>query len=144
MNPKVFISIFLLILVIILAEAIACKDTQDNSTTIVFPSSPDSIVSYTKQVDPLFQERCAISGCHNSSSFQAKLDLSSPSYHALMTFNAPVLVVARNANNSVLYQRLALPATDINHMPYPGTTQLNSNQINGIKNWINQGANDTP
>ncbi len=126
----------ILFLGFIVFEVVACKDTTDSTTSVVFPASGP--VSYSL-VDELFQQRCSISGCHNSTTDAAGLNLLSPSYHALITYSPP-LVVAGNAKNSLLYQVLA---GKINPpMPPPGVTQLNSNQINGIALWINNGANN--
>ncbi|MFZ1977994.1 MAG: hypothetical protein WAV76_08555 [Bacteroidota bacterium] len=137
MSRKVFIPVFLVFVVILVTAAISCKDTLDDTATIVFPSSG---VSYSKQVDPLFQQRCSISGCHNSTTHSDGLDLSpSISYHNLITYS-PLLVVAGDANGSLLYQ--ILTGNNIYPMPPSYVTQLNSNQINGIKTWIKEGAHN--
>lgn len=113
----------------------SCKDqiTDPNANPIVFPSSN---VSYSKQVDALFQQRCALGGCHAGSSAQAGLDLLTPSYDNLMN-HQPRLVNPGASNNSLLVQRI--DGRIAPQMPYL-SQPLNSNQIDGIKKWIDEGA----
>jgi hypothetical protein len=140
MNQKIFLSVFLFLIILTVAAALSCKDTQDTTTTIVFPSSG---VSYSLQVQPLFQQRCAISGCHDSSTKKAGLDLTYPSYSALVNYNSiHFIYTAGNGSQSVLYQILAGKSIPPNlPMPPVGVPQLNPNQITGILTWINEGAN---
>jgi hypothetical protein len=113
----------------------SCKDqiTDPNANPIVFPSSN---VSYSKHVDALFQQRCALSGCHAGSSAQAGLDLLTPSFNNLMN-HQPRLVNPGASNNSLLVQRI--DGRIAPQMPYLNQP-LNSNQIDGIKKWIDEGA----
>jgi len=113
----------------------SCKDqiTDPNTNPIVFPSSN---ISYSQHVDPLFQQRCALSGCHAGSSAQAGLDLLTPSYSNLMN-HQPKLVNPGASANSLLAQRIdGRLAPQMPYMAQP----LNANQIAGIKKWIDEGA----
>ncbi len=113
----------------------SCKDqiADPNVNPIVFP---DANVSYSKHVDPLFQQRCALSGCHAGSSAQAGLDLFAPSYSSLIN-HQPRLVNPGASNNSLLVQRIdGRLAPQMPYMSQP----LNVNQIGGIKKWIDEGA----
>jgi len=113
----------------------SCKDqiADPNVNPIVFP---DANVSYSKHVDPLFQQRCAVSGCHAGSSSQAGLDLLAPSYSSLIN-HQPRLVNPGASNNSLLAQRIdGRLAPQMPYMSQP----LNANQISGIKKWIDEGA----
>ena len=113
----------------------SCKDqiSNPNTSPIVFPSSN---VSYSQHIDPLFQQRCALGGCHAGSSGQAGLDLFAPSYNSLMN-HQPKLVNPGSSNNSLLSERIdgRIPP----QMPYL-SQPLTTNQINGIKKWIDEGA----
>jgi hypothetical protein len=113
----------------------SCKDqiTDPNANPIVFP---DANISYSKHVDPLFQQRCALGGCHAGSSGQAGLDLLAPSYSSLIN-HQPRLVTSGASNNSLLVQRIdGRLAPQMPYMSQP----LNANQIAGIKKWIDEGA----
>jgi hypothetical protein len=113
----------------------SCKDqiTEPNQSNIVFPASN---ISYSKHIDPLFQQRCAVAGCHSSTTASEELDLTMPSYNSLMN-HQPRLVVSGASNNSLLIQRLDGRIQPV--MP-PIPPPLTSNQINGIKKWIDEGA----
>ena len=114
---------------------ISCKDevTGVDDSSIVFPAAN---VSYVRHVEPLFQQRCAVSGCHAGSSPAAGLSLQTPSYSSLMN-HQPRLVVAGASNNSLLILRLEGRIQPL--MPLRGNP-LNQNQLNGIKKWIDEGA----
>lgn len=113
----------------------SCKDeiADPSANPIVFP---ESNVSFTKHIEPLFQQRCALAGCHAGSNATAGLDLSIPTYSKLMN-HQPRLVISGASNNSLLAQRIdgrIIPQMPFNRDP------LNANQINGIKKWIDEGA----
>jgi uncharacterized membrane protein len=118
-------------------ELSSCKDTQEPTPEIVFP---DSIISYSKHVGPLFQQRCTY-GCHSSDTptgyNPSGLNLQYPeSYHALMIARTD-LIDPYNDSLSVLAWHL-----DGRYllMPPPNRTQLTNNQKIGVKKWINEGA----
>lgn len=113
----------------------SCKDqvTAPSQSPIVFPASN---ISYSKYIDPLFQQQCAVSGCHSSTTAAGDLDLTIPSYDNLIN-HLPPLVVSGASNNSLLVQRLDGRIQPV--MP-PLGSPLTSNQINGIKKWIDEGA----
>lgn len=114
----------------------SCKDTQTNpSSEIIFP---DSNVSFSKHVGPLFQQKCAPSPCHGGSApapTNNGLNLEYPSYTVLI--NRTGLVLPGDANHSTLVQHLD---GSLSPMPPPNFPQLTQNQITGIKTWINEGA----
>ncbi len=111
-----------------------CKDEIiSDSSSIVFP---DSAISYSKHVEPLFSQRCTFSGCHGRGAPAAGLNLTPPSYSNLMN-HQPRLVVAGQSANNLLVQRLdgrVPPQMPLNSTP------LTANQLNGIKKWIDEGA----
>jgi hypothetical protein len=129
MRTRIIISL------IVLLFLLSCKEvlTGVDDVSIVFPPSN---ISYSRHVDPLFQQRCAVSGCHVGNSAAAGLNLQTPSYSSLMNYQ-PRLVVAGASNNSLLVQRLDGRIQP--RMPL-GSNPLNQNQLDGIKKWIDEGA----
>jgi hypothetical protein len=112
----------------------SCKDTQ-TGTEIIFPNSN---VSYSKHVGPLFQQKCTSSPCHGGSAPQPAnnpLNLEYPSYITLIN-HIPTLVIPRDTN-CLLIEHLN---GRLLQMPPPYSPQLNQNQINGVKKWIEEGA----
>jgi hypothetical protein len=127
-------SIFLLLAVVALG-AFSCKDeiVDPNADPIIFP---DAGVSYSKHVEALFQQRCALSGCHSTGAAAAGLALTMPSYNNVMN-HQPRLVNPGSSNNSLLVQRIDGRLSP--RMPY-NSQPLTTNQISGIKKWIDEGA----
>jgi mono/diheme cytochrome c family protein len=117
---KIGILVFVFILMGLLA---ACSGS----------SAPQGPVSFSNDVLPIFQSRCA--NCHGSG--QAKGGLSLDSYDSLMAGGRHgAAVVASDAANSLLYQLVA-----DGRMPQRGA-HLNTAQLAVIEEWINGGAQD--
>jgi hypothetical protein len=116
-------------------DLLSCKDQTNQSSTsnIIFPASG---VSFSKQVEPLFQQTCTAASCHGGSQPAANLNLEIDAWHSLIDYLPPI-VLPRNGNNSPLVMyldgRLA-PQMPFRQQP------LTTNQINGVKTWINEGA----
>ena len=100
-------------------------------STIIFPANG---VSYSAQVQPLFDQACNASGCHGNGTQTNALVLTS---YGAAVLTLPGIVVPKNPDGSTLVKRIqgSLPP----QMP-PGTYTLNTNQINGIRTWIVEGA----
>jgi hypothetical protein len=113
----------------------SCKDqTNQNFTSdIVFPPSG---VSFSKQVQPLFQQTCVAAGCHGGSQPAANLNLQLDVWHSIINY-LPPLVLVNNGSKSPLY-------IDISGNPQlmPPSQRLTQNQIDGVKKWIDEGANN--
>lgn len=107
-----------------------CDDTTGPGADIVFP---DVNVSYSQHVQPLFNQTCALSGCHDDATAQRGLSLTS--YTNLTTH--PGTVVPGDPDASILYLRITgqiSPQMPLNRPP------LNQNQQQGIRTWIEEGA----
>ncbi len=113
----------------------SCNDENPAGagSDIVFPSTN---VSYAQHVQPLFNQTCALSGCHDDGPHQSQLRLTS---HFQTTFGLPGIVVAGQPESSQLVYRIEGTVGD--RMPLNGAP-LNQNQINGIRTWIAEGAQD--
>ena len=109
-----------------------CKDENGpgSPSDIVFP--PNN-VSYDRQVQPLFNQACNFSGCHDGNSQQTDLNLTSHGG----TVGIPGVVVPGKPESSRLVLRIQ-GSVGV-RMP-PQGNQLNDNQINGIRTWIAEGA----
>ena len=120
---------------LVLVSAWGCKDsnplTGDSPSNVVFPPSN---VSYSLHVQPLFNQACAYSGCHDAVSTQSTLRLDNYT-DAVLTI--PGIVVQGKPDQSTLVLRIQ--GSVGTRMP-PGGNPLNTNQINGIRTWIAEGA----
>jgi hypothetical protein len=103
-------------------------------------------ITLARDIQPIFQEKCARAGCHLGSSAAQGMDLSEGQAHQ-NTVNVPsayqedlIRVVPRDSANSFLYQKISednpLFGT---RMPQGGT--LLSTEIDLIRRWIDDGAN---
>jgi len=90
-------------------------------------------VSFSKDIKPIFNEHCAVSGCHSSGSIQGNLDLS-PSVAYSQLF-ARYEIDTINPTHSRLYYRMN---TFSNPMPPSG--KLDYCAIQMVLKWIEQKA----
>lgn len=91
-------------------------------------------LSFECEVLPIFQNNCAISGCHNSSDREAELDFSN--YDGIIKAVTP-----NEPKNSEIYNVI----TDMwfNTMPPSPHNVLSKEQRTKIAVWIEQGAKNT-
>ncbi|MGB6726806.1 MAG: c-type cytochrome domain-containing protein, partial [Terracidiphilus sp.] len=103
-------------------------------------SAPSSASFYARHIHPILDANC--SSCHGEG--QAKGGLRMDSYELLMKGGKDgAVIVAGSAANSVLFQRITLPADHKQFMPAEGRPPLQSEEIAWIKAWIDQGASPT-
>lgn len=128
--------------VILAVSIIGCDmgtEPEDDETN----GSQDSTVSYSQDIQPIFNNNCI--GCHPgngdlsleaSDSYGNLVGVTSFSYAPLKR------VVPSKPDSSVLYQKIrANPTMDVGQrMPQGGA--LSGDQIEAIKTWIAEGAPD--
>ena len=106
---------------------------------------PEKDLNFVDHIQPLFIKKCASrSGCH--SAFEPARGLNLTDYQTIMTHFAvgtEPLVIPGKANLSFLYNILLGPVLDVGRMPKEEVS-LNSNNINGVKVWIDEGAAQFP
>jgi predicted CxxxxCH...CXXCH cytochrome family protein len=110
----------------------SCKDEKPNTSSYTLP---DSNVSYSRDIDPLFAQTCLGSQCHSGSAPAANLNLEPPSW-GNMNFHIPQQFAPKDTNCLLLKW---LNGTFVPRMP-SNQNPLTSNQIGGIKEWIKEGA----
>ena len=111
-----------------------CKDsiTDGSIANIVFP---DSNVSYTKHVEPLFLRSCAIPDCHNTASMAA--GVSFETYQDAISKSG--VIISGDTVNSRLVWSLRRK-NNVALMPPLERPQLTENQKLGLKRWIYENA----
>lgn len=135
-SVKKFSYLIIASAVLIAVEMSSCKNVvgPKSGPDIIFPAKN---ISFYKQVLPLFMESCDYSGCHDQSTQAGGLELED--YAGV--FSVAGVVIPGDTLHSVLLQRIK-GIGGIMPPPYFGTP-LNSNQVNGIKQWILEGAKAT-
>jgi hypothetical protein len=128
-------SFFALLILVVISCTVyfGCKDTitGDQVDNVTIPSSN---VSYSKYIQPVLNVHCT--SCHGGSSTQGGVILVS---WATTTSNYNI-VAPSHASNSQLVWSIEGKAPYI--MPPLGSSykSLNTNQVNGVIAWINEGA----
>lgn len=128
------------LLIIATLTAAGCKGDDgaigpDGSPSdIIFP---ESNVSYAQHVQPLFNQTCALVGCHSQAETGDRLKLDTYENLKFGVRGLPV-VISGNAAGSTLVLRIQGTGAG-ERMPL-GRNPLNQNQVNGIRAWINEGA----
>ena len=107
----------------------ACESGPSEPGDVVFPESD---VSYSRHVEPLFDVGCTFSGCHNSTDRAGNLSLAS----YLDVINKPGVVVAGDSTHSLLVQvvRERQPHT------FSISSIITPQQARGIAVWVQEGA----
>lgn len=110
-----------------------CKDTVtgDAIDKIVIP---DSQVSFSKYILPVFNLKCNNSGCHDDKSKAGSLSLTS--------WSNVVIPGVVNAGDTLTSRLIWAIEGQLGASPMPplGYVPLTSNQIKGIKTWVKEGA----
>src|SRR5208283_574936 len=120
--------------VIFLVVLSSCKDTSNSVSPIgdiVFPATG---ISYEKLVQPLFNIGCATTSCHDSQ--DQTLNLTS---YGLWKLDPGVINAGDTTNSRFVWCIEAKPGSP----PMPPARPLVQNQIQGLKQWIHEGAKDT-
>ncbi len=119
------------------ALAAAALTTVLSAPLVAAPQDPEAArVDFVTQILPIFQARCV--ECHGADEPEAELRLDvraglfGPDAYAEM-------VIPGNPDDSLVYQRIVLPADDPDIMPAEGDP-LTKAQIALVKQWIEQGA----
>lgn len=130
---QIFSFLILIIFFIIISYTSGCKD-QITGNEIDNRIIPDSNVSYSQDIQPVFNLKCANAGCHEDATRAGGISLTT----CANTKADPSIVFPGEPDNS----RLIWAIEGIGNYPMPpvGYPPLTTNQINGIRTWIKEGA----
>ena len=102
----------------------------------VQPLLAQNKVDFAKEVLPILEKNCF--KCHGPEKQKGKMRLDSREAALKGGKDGPAFVVG-NADKSVMVRRISLPKSDDDFMPNEGEP-LTKQQIDLIRDWINQGA----
>lgn len=130
---QIISSLILLIFFIIISYTSGCKDSV-TASEVDNRVIPDSNVSYSTDIQPVFNLKCTNAGCHEDASRAGGISLTT-----CANTKADLLVVfPGEPDNSTLV--LAVEGIGNYPMPPPGYPPLTPNQIKGIRTWVKEGA----
>ena len=132
-----------IILIVLTIISYACKDDGTNPQDQEFVL-PDSNLTYLDDIGPLFLAKCGSnSGCHNPIDKAGGLDITNYQaiilHHVDTEYGIVSLLIPGNGEGSFLHQVLFQNFLATRRMPADGP-YLNSNNTNGVKTWIDEGA----
>jgi hypothetical protein len=122
---------FIIYFALLIGESWSCKDSVTGTSGIVFPAKN---ISYGKYVQPLFLQECAISGCHTQDAPAGNLSLESYGTWG------PLIIIPKDTVNSSLVWSIEAKNGQPLMPPISTEFSLTINQINGLKQWIYEGA----
>ena len=123
-----YLLILLATLILIIFQN--CKDTI-TSTDVDNIVMPDSNVSYSQHIAPVFEVKCI--PCHNDQRSDGGVNLSSWTN----VVRDPSIVFPGSDSTSILVWTIErIPP----YPPMPPSEWLKRNHINGIRTWIHEGA----
>jgi len=117
MNRISFIAILLLTVLF------ACNDKDCHTS---------SSLSYSGDIQPIFNDNCATSGCHSSASKSGGLDLSAGNSYAQLSKSGSGYINTAKPTSSVLSSKMR---TDM-----PPSGKLDACTLEKIEKWMEQGA----
>lgn len=129
---KIIVFILLAAAFGIIITYTGCKD-QVTAADVDKVVIPDSNVSYSKYIQPVFNIKCTNTNCHEDATRAGGYSLTT-----CTNASDPNFVVPGYPDNSRLVQ--AIKALSNYPMPPIGYPPLTQNQINGIITWIKEGA----
>jgi hypothetical protein len=128
----ILISLFIVSQILLFT---GCDNTMTtNNKNIVFP---DSLISYSKYVEPFLLVTCAYQGCHSNETMAAGFSLAD--WFHLMNDRSGSLVIPGRPDESVLIQ--ALDGKLHCGYEYVWRPSITDNHKKGMRKWVSEGAN---
>jgi hypothetical protein len=125
--------IIILILVLVSVLFVSCDDTQTIKNIDDDPM-PAANIQFSANIYPILSVKCNFSGCHNDESQAGGVSLTS---WANVT-NPRIVVKGDTATSVLVWSITKIPGAK--WMPPINYPPLTSEQIRGIKTWIQEGA----
>jgi hypothetical protein len=123
-----------LVLFVVFGFIITYTGCKDSTTGIDSKTIPASNVSYGEYIAPIFLTKCANRGCHDDATAAGSISLTN-----YVGATNPNIVLPGYPEDSPLVWSIT-GVSGFNPMPPLGSPPLTTNQINGIKTWIQEGA----
>jgi hypothetical protein len=129
-------NILTLTMTLAILTLFACKESTEPEEEIILPEND---LTYSEDIFKLFSAKCATPGCHNSLDRSGNLDLTNYPEIMIKTVDNETIVKPGDGEQSFLYRILLENYKGRIRMPLD-RAMLNSNNRNGVKVWIDEGA----
>lgn len=118
---------------------VGLPEKASGPTEVAAPSIQDlnKALFYQDLVAPILKKKCW--SCHNDQKQKGKLRMDLPEF-LFKGGEHGVVLVAGNAEESPMLQRVLLSESDEDHMPPKGKPSLTSTEMEILRWWINEGA----
>jgi hypothetical protein len=123
-----------------------CGSDSNPNSPDMSSDTPIANPSFAQDIQPIFNASCALGGCHNNTA-SAGLNLSQGvAYANSVNVNSTQVpskkrVLPSDPQNSYIVEKIEGRQSVGSRMPL-NRSALNSTQIQNIRNWIDQGAQD--
>ena len=125
------------VFITLLLALFACSEDGTSGGELSF-DFPDSNLSFSADIRPIFLNSCALAGCHTTPDPQNGLDLGALEPTFTNSFGQPV-VIFRLKEGSRLWRLIQGPYEGFPQMPLQGRL-LVEEEIRAIGTWIDEGA----
>ncbi len=101
------------------------------------PAVKEELVAFNHLISPILERRCV--QCHKAEKSKGRLRMDT--YELLLKGGKEgPAIVAGDASNSLIIQRIQLPMDDEEHMPPEGKPDITDDELKVLTWWINSGA----
>ena len=104
---------------------------------VIIEGNIEDIQLFEQVIQPIFQKKCT--SCHNPEKLKGELLLTTQE-GILKGGKTGALIVAKDAENSLMIQRIELPKIEKEHMPPRGKVQVFKEELQLLKWWIAAGG----
>jgi len=120
---------------LILLFSFCCSCTYEKAELSTTPCPTPEVVSYSGNIQPIFDANCATAGCHSGASPESGLSLEAASSYSNLTASGSGYVDTLNPTFSVLYAQMTSASS-----PMPPTGKLDRCTLELVLKWIQQKA----
>ena len=141
-NTRYFVPILIGSLLLFLASCSSSSTgTEDPADPDPPPEEPNRLVSFSEDIQPIFNGNCTSSGCHDSGTQESGVDLTS--YDAALsstgTQYGTEIIDPGNPDNSPIVDKIEADPEFGSRMP-ENRSALAQSEIDSIRAWIEDGA----
>ncbi len=118
----------------LLLLVVACSCMYKKTDPVIVCATPE-IVSFSRDIQPIFDNHCNTAGCHSGNNPAGNLNLEAAVAYAQLNKTGSGYIDTLNPNYSVLYASMIASSN-----PMPPTGKLDKCTLDLVLKWIQQKA----